>query len=90
MACYDPQARKQQLYLNDVDKPNPQMRTLEYVSPQLHSIYVAKNALCWLEIEENTRNTTLEVFFNFNIERFEDYDTLVWLGMLETKNFVNH
>ena len=79
------------MYYHDVDKANPKKNTLEYVSMRLRQRYAVRNALRWLEIKDRTIGyKKMEAFMEISVERFGDHDTLVALGQLGTKNFINH
>ena len=91
MALYDYTRKRQRLYFHDVDKAHPRKNTLEYVSMRLQQRYAVRNALRWLEIEGRTTGyKKMDVFMQINVERFGDHDTLVALGKLATKSFINH
>ena len=91
MALYDHTKKRQRLYFHDVDKVNPRKNTLEYVSMRLRQRYAVRNALRWLEIEGRTTGyKKMDTFMEVNVERFGDHDTLVGLGQLATKSFINH
>lgn len=91
LALYDHGRKRQRLYFHNVDKPHPQKNTLEYVSMRLRQRYAVRNALRWLEIEGRTSGyKKMEEFMNINVERFGGHDTLVALGQLGTKSFINH
>ena len=91
MALYDHTGKRQRLYFHDVDKAHPRKNTLEYVSMRLRQRYAVRNALRWLEIEGRTTGyKKMDAFMQINIERFGNHDTLVALGQLAIKNFINH
>ena len=91
MALYDHTGKRQRLYFHDVDKAHPRKNTLEYVSMHLRQRYAMRNALRWLEIEGRTTGyKKMDAFMQINVERFGDHDTLVALGQLATKSFINH
>jgi hypothetical protein len=52
-ALYDEGGQGQRLYFNDVDKPFPGSKTLEFVSLRLRQRYAVKNALRWLQMKGN-------------------------------------
>ena len=91
MALYDHTGKRQRLYFHDVDKANPSINTLEYVSIRLRQRYAVQNALRWLEIEGRTTwYKKMDAFLQINVEHFGDHDTLVALGQLATKSLINH
>ena len=91
MALYDHTGKRQRLYFHDVDKAHPRKNTLEYVSMRLRQRYVVRNALRWLEIEGRTTGyKKMDAFMQINVKRFGNHDTLVALGQLATKSFINH
>ena len=52
---------------------------------------VVRNALHWLHIEGSTAMyKRMEDFLKIDITRFEKHDTLVALGQLGTRTFINH
>ena len=79
------------MYFDDVDKLTPKRNTLEYVSMRLRQQYAMRNALRWLEIEGRTTGyKKMEAFMLISIDQFGDHDTLIALGQLGTKHFINH
>ena len=91
IALYDHIGKRQRLYFHDVDKANPSRNTLEYVSMCLQQWYAVRNALWWLEIEgRSTRYKKIDAFMQINVEHFCEHDTMVALGQLATKSFINH
>ena len=91
MALYDHTEKRQRLYFHDIDKAHSRKNTLEYVSMHLQQQYAVHNALRWLEIESRTTGyKKMDAFMQINVERFGDHDTLVALGQLATKSFINH
>ena len=64
---------------------------MEYVSMRLRQRYAMHNALRWLEIKGMTTGyKKMDAFMQINVERFGDHDTLVALGQLAKKTFINH
>ena len=58
---------------------------------RLRQRYAVRNALRWLEIEGRSIGyNKMDAFLQINVERFGDHDTLVALGQLATKSFINH
>ena len=58
---------------------------------RLRQRYVVKNALRWLKIEGRSIGyKKMNAFIHINVERFGDHNTLVALGQLATKSFINH
>ena len=91
MALYNHDRKQQRLYFHDVDKVNPQRNTLEYVSMRLRQRYAVRNALHWLHIEGSTAMyKRMEDFLKIDITHFGKHDTLVALGQLGTRTFINH
>ena len=91
MVVYDHDRKRQRLYFHDVDKANPQRNTLEYVSMRLRQRYAVRNALRWLHIEGSTAMyKRMEDFMKIDITRFGEHGTLVALGQLGTRTFIDH
>ena len=90
-ALYNEGGQGQSLYFNDVDKPFPGSKTLEFVSLRLRQRYAVKNALRWLQMEGNIASyKKIKDFLQIDVSRFGEHDTLVALGQLGTKNFISH
>ena len=57
----------------------------------LQQRYAMRNALRWLEIKsKTTRYKKMDSFMQINVKHFGDHDTVVTLGQLATKSFINH
>ena len=90
-ALHDEGGHGQRLYFNDVDKPFPESKTLEFVSLRLRQRYAVKNTLRWLQMEGNIASyKNMSDFFKIDVSRFGEHETLVAWGQLGAKKFISH
>ena len=70
---YDHVSNRQRVYFADVDKPNPKLGVLEFISYSVRSRQVVRNAFCSLEVESNIQSTTMEESLKKDINRFGNH-----------------
>ena len=77
LSSNDEGGQGQRLYFNDVDKPFPRSKTLEFVSLRLRQRYAIKNILRWLQMEGNIASyKNISYFLQIYVSRFGEHDTL--------------